>query len=180
MTQIRKTYDKVKTDLLVDLAIFMAFLIAMDPHSTGIAIHEWLSIAFGAAVLVHLLLHWSWIVGVTRRFFSRISRQARTNYILNLALFIDMTVIIFTGLMISESALPALGIQVTPGFLWRRLHSASADFSLFLLGLHVALHWRWIVATCKRYLLAPFMPRKLAGSQLPAAQLASTKEEVQS
>lgn len=162
MTQHRKTYDKVKTDLLVDLAIFVAFLIAMDPRSTGIAIHEWLSIAFGAAMLVHLLLHWTWVANITRRIFGAVSRQARINYILNVALFIDMTVIIFTGLMISEAALPALGIQGARSFFWRGLHSASADFALVLIGLHIALHWRWIVATFRRYLVAPFIPGRLA------------------
>lgn len=134
----------------------------MDPHATGIAIHEWLSIALGVAVMVHLLLHWTWIVSITRRIFSVVSRQAKTNYILNVFLFINMTVILFTGLMISELALPALGIQLEPGIFYRRLHSLAADFSLILLGLHIALHWRWIVATLKRYLVIPLLPSRLA------------------
>ncbi len=170
MTAIRKRYDKIKTDLLVDASIFLAFLIAMDPRSTGIAIHEWLSIAFGAAIILHLLLHWSWIAATTRRFLTNVARGARVNYILNSLLFIDFTIIIFTGVMISEAALPALGIRLEAGFFWRRLHSISADFSLWLLGMHVALHGRWIVAALKRYLFGFRLPRRSVPAAVPVVE----------
>lgn len=150
----RKT-SPVKTNYLVDVAIFIAFLIAMDPRLTGLAIHEWLSIAFGAAIVTHLVLHWKWLVATTKRFFSKLPRTSRINYALNTLLFIDMTVLIFTGLMISEAALPALGIRLSEGFAYRQLHDLTANLALILLGLHVALHWKWIVSTTKRYIIQP-------------------------
>ena len=155
-----KTIDKVKTDLLVDLAIFVAFLITMDPRSSGVAVHEWLSLALTVAVLVHLLLHWNWIVFVTRRFLSKAPRRSRINYILNTLLFIDSTVIVFTGLMISEAVLPSFGIRLESSFLWGRLHDLSANLALFLIGLHLAFHWRWIVSTSKRYVTRFFAPAR--------------------
>jgi hypothetical protein len=36
------TPSQTKTKLWLDIAIFIAFLIAMEPHSSGLAIHEWL------------------------------------------------------------------------------------------------------------------------------------------
>ena len=51
-----------KVNLIVDSIVFIAFLIVTAPHFTGIAIHEWLGIAFGAGITTHLLLHWQWIV----------------------------------------------------------------------------------------------------------------------
>ena len=60
---------------------------------------------------MHLLLHWAWIAGVTRRFFQRVQGAARLNYLLNTLLFIDVTLIIFTGVMISEVALPLFGLR---------------------------------------------------------------------
>ncbi len=147
--------NSTKLNYLIDLVIFVAFLLAMDPRTTGIAIHEWLSIAFAAAVIVHLLLHWQWIAAVTRRFLGRVARTARLNYILNTLLFIDTTIVIFTGLMISEAALPLFGIRLSRDFFWRWLHSFSADAALVLLGLHIALHWKWVVETTTRYLWKP-------------------------
>ncbi len=160
MTSQPKKLNINKTNLLLDIAVFIAFLFAMDPRTTGIAIHEWLSIAFGAAMIVHLLLHWKWIVTVTQRFFRKIATKARLNYVLNVLFFIDMTLVIFTGIMISEAALPALGIRLQENFTWRFLHSFTADFSVVILGLHTALHWKWIVDSFKRYLIQPFIPAR--------------------
>jgi hypothetical protein len=177
MQTVRKRNDKTRTDFLVDAAIFLAFLIAMDPRSSGIAIHEWLSIAFAAAAIVHLL-HWNWIAATTRKLLGRVPRQARVNYILNILLFIDVTLIMFTGVMISEAALPALGIRMQPDFLWRRLHSVTADLSLILLGLHLATHWRWIVATIKRYVFGfSLRPRKAARVSVPASATVPVRME---
>lgn len=143
------------TKFSIDLAIFVAFLLVLDPRATGIAIHEWLALSAAAAVLVHLLLNWNWIVGLTRRFFRQITWRARINYILNWLLFIDGVVIILTGLMISRVVMPSLGIQLGDGHFWKTLHSLSAGWFIFILGLHVALHWGWIVNVIKTFILQP-------------------------
>ena len=143
------------TKLLVDTLAFFGFLIAMDPRSTGIAIHEWLSLAGIGAIIIHLLLNWNWIVEITRRFFKKVAGRSRLNYILNIALFIDMTLIMFTGIMISEVAIPFLGITLPQSFTLRALHSTAADLFTPILGLHLALHWSWLVNTIKRFIVQP-------------------------
>jgi hypothetical protein len=150
-----KTKNQTKTKLVIDMIIFVVFLIAMDPRSSGIAIHEWLTTAALAALAVHLLLNWDWIVQITRRFLGKTNNQARINYILNWLLFIDGTVIMLSGFMISESLLPALGIALPRNFAWRSLHDLSSNLFLVLLGLHTALHWSWIVDAFKRYIFQP-------------------------
>lgn len=157
-TPKRKT-NPVKVNYLVDLTIFTAFLVAFDPHSTGMAVHEWLGIAFGAAAVVHLLLHWKWLVASTRRLLGKLPRRTRLNYALNAMLFVAMTLLIFSGLMISEVALPAVGLRLSESFAWRSLHFQAADAALILLGLHVALHWKWIAGTTRRYVIAPIVAR---------------------
>ncbi len=147
---MRTFWTPSRINLAIDLSIFIAFLIAMAPRTSGIAIHEWLSIAFGAAIIAHLLLHWQWIVQVTRRLFGHVAVSARINHLLNVLLFIDLTVVILSGLLISEAALPALGIQVERGGAWRGLHDLSANAFMLLIGLHIALHWHWIVRTVGR------------------------------
>lgn len=139
--------------LVIDVGIFIAFLLVMEPRLTGITIHEWLSVAGSAAFIVHLLLNWNWIVEITRRFFGKVSGQARVNYVLNWLLFIDGVLIMLSGLLISEVVLPAFGMRLEMGFFWRRLHSLTADAFVLILGLHIALHWRWIISTTKRCLL---------------------------
>ena len=147
--------SQTKTKLVIDIIIFFIFLIAMDPRSSGIAIHEWLATSAIAALVVHLLLSWDWIVNITRRFAGRVNSTSRINYILNWLLFIDGTVIMLSGFMISESLLPFLGIQLPRGFAWRSIHDMTANFFLLLLGVHTALHWSWIVDAFKRYIFQP-------------------------
>ena len=143
-----------RTKLFLDIALFAVFLITMDPHFSGLAIHEWLSLAAAGVVIVHLLLSWEWIVNVTKRLFGKVGGgAAKVNYILNWLLFIDGILIMLSGIMISEAVMPTLGISLPMNFAWRRLHDMSANLSLIIMGLHLAMHWNWIVTTFKRIFL---------------------------
>lgn len=167
--QISSTLNSTKINLLVDGVIFAAFLAASAPHFTGMAIHEWLGIGFGALIVTHLLLHWSWLAATTRRIFTSAPRAARINFALNTLLFIAVTLIVFTGLMISETALPLLGLQTAPNMLWKRVHTLAADFAVLLVGLHIALHWGWITSAAKRYIVIPVAGAlRLTGAPRPS------------
>lgn len=150
-----KSKNQTKTKLVIDIAIFIAFLIAMDPRSSGIAVHEWLAVSALAAIVVHLLLSWDWIVQTSRRIIGKANNQTRINYILNWAMFIDVTMLMLSGLVISKVVMPSLGINLPQGFAWRSLHDLSANVFLLLLGLHTALHWNWVADTFKRYIFQP-------------------------
>ena len=146
---------QTRTKWVLDLALFIGFLIAMEPRSTGIAIHEWFTLAALGTILIHLLLNWDWLAQVTRRFFGQVSGRSRLNYILNWLLFIDGILLMLTGIMISEHVVPALGFSLPVGFAWRRLHDMSANLGLILLGFHTALHWGWIVKAFRTYVVQP-------------------------
>ena len=146
---------QTKTKWILDVAIFIGFLIAMEPRSTGIAIHEWFTLSALGATLVHLLLNWEWLAQVTTRFLAKISGRSRLNYVLNWSLFIDGILLMLSGILISEHAIPALGLHLPEAFAWRRLHDMSANFGLLLLGLHTALHWSWIVNAFNAYIVQP-------------------------
>lgn len=152
--------SSTRVNLWVDAVLFGAILLVLSPHFTGFTIHEWLGIALGGGILTHLLLHWDWVVATLRRFFGRLPLQARFNLLLNSALFIDLVVVTFTGLMISRDALPLLGITVPGGLVWRGLHTTSANFSLVLAALHVAVHWKWIATALRNYVWAPLFNRR--------------------
>ena len=103
----------------------------------------------------HLLLDWNWVVGLTKKLFRKVAFKARLNYILNWLFFIDGVIVMWSGILISEIALPLFGIQPVGGHTWKTIHSVSADISLFILAIHTALHWDWIVTVVKRYLIQP-------------------------
>ena len=155
MNNTKRKTNPTKVNLFLDAAIFVAFLLALDPRLTGIAIHEWLGLAGAAAVVVHLLLHWEWIVGVTRRFLGRTSGAARLNYVVDVLFFIDLVVISLSGLMVSQALLPLLGLAAPGGAFWLVAHALSADLAVVLVAVHAALHWKWIVNAVRRYVLRP-------------------------
>lgn len=166
-------------NLWLDSALFAALMLALAPALTGLAIHEWLSLALAVAAVVHLLLHWAWIAAAVRRFFGRLSGQARVNLALNSLLFIDFVVVTFTGLLISREALPLFGLTLTGGRTWEGLHRQSADLLVFIAGLHVALHWKWILSATKRYLIGPILNvgRKPAVQANPVPTTAAIRRE---
>lgn len=111
-TNSARRWSSNKVNLWFDIAIFIAALLAPVMTFTGLAIHEWLGIGLGLAIVTHLLLHWQWIAQTTKRFFGRTNWTARLNYLVNSLFFIDLTIIVVTGLLMSEVALRQLGITL--------------------------------------------------------------------
>lgn len=144
-----------KTNLWVDIAIFVGFLVAYEAHLTGIAWHEWLSIALTLVILLHLVLHWDWIVQVGKRFFHKFFHSSRLDFVVDALLFVMFVLVMVSGIAISRSVLAMLGLRINASPTWRFLHSWSANLSVFLLALHFALHWKWIVNALQRVILRP-------------------------
>ena len=134
----------------LDILIFFAFVIDMNVRLTGLAIHEWLGLALGVVMLIHLLFHWEWIVCTVKKLLKAMSGLHRFKSILNILLFVDFVILGMTGVMISEVVMASLGIQTARNAFWRWLHVASADWAIYLTGLHLAINWRWVVVTLKR------------------------------
>jgi hypothetical protein len=44
-----------KINLVMDSLTFIAFLVALEPGLTGVVIHEWLSLALAATLVLHII-----------------------------------------------------------------------------------------------------------------------------
>ena len=151
----RKEIMSTKTNLILDLTMLGAFLAVSNPHLTGITVHEWLAVSLAGAVITHLLLHWNWIVNVGKEFFKKLWHQSRLNFVVNTLFFIAMTGTLFGGLMISQSVLSTLGIQLAVSGAWKSIHFLMSDVSVIMLGVHFALHLKWVGTHINRYILNP-------------------------
>ncbi|MEZ4593680.1 MAG: cytochrome b/b6 domain-containing protein [Chloroflexota bacterium] len=161
----KKRWSQTLKNYWLDIALFLAFIVDMNTRFTGISIHEWLGIGFGIALIYHLLLHWDWIISISKRLFRRLPGGQRLRYVINLVLFVDMVILTMTGIWISEVALRQLGITVAPNFFWRRLHEMTADLAIWLVALHLALDWKWIVNTTRRYVWQPLTRKRQPARQ---------------
>ncbi|WP_322489696.1 DUF4405 domain-containing protein [Chloroflexus sp.] len=137
-------------NFLIDGAMFIAFLIATAPRFSGLAIHEWLSLALAAALITHVLLHWQWIVTIGKRLLAKTTWRSRLNYLLNALLFLAFTITVASGVLMSREALPLFGITMPRDRTLEILHRQASDLTVIILGLHVAIHWSWIVGMFRR------------------------------
>lgn len=163
-----------KLNLYLDLALCLAFIVEMEEHFTGLHNHELLGLGLGIAILIHVALHWDWVVSITKRFFSKLFHESRLNYGLNLALLIDMIVIVATGVLISRT----LGLQLGVPESVQSLHLLASHLSLVLIGLHVALHWKWIITHVQKYLV-PARASQQVSTQLVKQSVRSARHETQ-
>src|SRR5512135_1984630 len=97
-------------------------MVAMEPRSTGITIHEWFTMAAVGTLIVHFVLHWDWFIRLTSRFLVKLFHSSRLNYLLAIAIFFGFTAIMVSGLMISENVVPTMGLHPESRFAWRRIH----------------------------------------------------------
>jgi hypothetical protein len=146
----------LKTNFWLDALIFAGFLAALQPRLTGIAIHEWLTLAATATLVLHVVLHWDWAVGITKKFFSNLFHVSRLNYLVDTLLFATFTVVMTSGLVISRVVMPTFGFQTVPSRAWLEIHNASSNLTLLLTALHFALHWSWVKNTFNRLIVTPF------------------------
>lgn len=156
-----------KLKLGIDIGVLGGFLVATEPRLTGISVHEWFSLALGAALLTHVLLHWTWIAALVTRFFKKLWHVSRLKFVLDVLLFTAFITIFLSGVMISEAVLPALGIRLAESGAWKFIHAGSVNVALALIGLHIALNWRWLVHTVSRHIIAPLRSRRLPVITLP-------------
>ena len=142
---------RTRLDFWFDGALLAAYTLAYSLGFTGLAVHEWLGLGIGLALLLHLTLHWDWVVRTTRRLLSRSGRD-RGIWLVNLALLLAMTLCVLSGVLISRIALYQLGISVPGTAFWVSLHDTTAKLTLALVPVHVALRWRWILSVGRRVL----------------------------
>jgi hypothetical protein len=147
----RRVALRTRFDIWFDLVLLLAFTVAYSYGYTGDIIHEWLGIGIAVALLLHLTLHWDWVIRTTRRMLNPRGHD-KLIWGVNLALLLAMTLCIASGILISRIALPYVGIYPLGGPFWSRLHLLSAQVTLWLVPVHLALRWRWLLRVGRRLL----------------------------
>jgi hypothetical protein len=142
---------RTRLDFWFDAAILAGYMVAYSYGFTGVVIHEWLGIGLGVALLLHLTLHWDWVVRTTRRLVSPRGHD-KLIWLVNLLLMVAMVLCVASGIAISRVALPELGIYPLQTPFWYRLHVLTAEVTVGLVPVHVALRWRWIAGVGRRVL----------------------------
>lgn len=148
--------------LMLDTLLLVLAVVLQALRFTGLALHEWLGLIIAPLLLIHLAVQWQWIVATWRRARAQGQRRAQFNLLLNGLLFVFMVVAIFSGVLASEVLTPHIGLAAGRKPIWSDLHSFTTNTLVALVGLHVALNWRWIASALRVHVFQRTSHAKLA------------------
>jgi len=135
---------------ILNILLAIVFLLLMDPRSFyGLSFHEWAGLIIVLFFFLHKFVNWGWIKKLTVRFFNKVPGKARLNYVIDILLLAGITLITLSGIAISRTIdFSWLNLSGSQGF-WRIMHTSSSLLVLALFGVHLGLHWRWILQRLK-------------------------------
>ncbi len=136
---------------IVDAILLVGYCIAVWLDLTGLELHQWLGVGVVLLAGYHLLTHMDWVTAVTRRLFSKTNPRVRLYYLINILMLGSFGVIGITGILIStwlNLTLESLDILIA-------IHKWTSYLTLAVVGIKLALHWRWIVNVAGKLFAAP-------------------------
>ena len=134
---------------VLDGLLLVVFLLLMDPRSFyGLTFHEWVGLAIGAFFVLHIVLSWSLVKRITLGLFGAVrQKRPRVNCVLDVLLLFLMGLAIVSGLAIARTMdVSWMGFSRDSMLFWRTLHTSSSMIALVALGIHLGLHWSWVLA----------------------------------
>lgn len=132
----------------------LANIIVLFERATWDDLHTWSGIVMISVVLIHLTLHWSWVVSMTRRTWKALRGQAspmngrgRFNLIINIIVALGFLLCAVSGIYLLF--VPGGRGAVDPQILfsritWDLIHTWSAVILIVAALIHFAIHWSWV------------------------------------
>lgn len=139
---------KTVLKIFLDIVMTICFVLLMNLPATGLVFHEIAGIAVFVFIVIHLILNFSWLKGIAINLFlkkNEVNTKTKLMYALNIGLFVSITIIVVTGIMISTYLFPST--SASP--LVTLIHKGASFVALGLIGIHVALHLKYLVAAFK-------------------------------
>ncbi len=127
------------------------FVLLLNTFVTGLDFHEIAGLIILGLFIIHNLLNWRWIVGITKNLFNGKSK-AKTIiiYIVDFLLMICMVLTVLSGIFISKVLFTSLVVSNVE--FWSYIHKPIAYVCLILISIHLGLHWKYIMASFKKML----------------------------
>lgn len=128
--------------IILDVGMAVLLFLMYRSRAISLTFHEAGGLAVCGLFVIHKLLNWKWIAGVTRKLFSKtLPARTRLGYLVDFALLLSVGFIAVSGVMISEALFPQIAAK---GMLWKSGHYFASAISLILVGVHIGLHWSFL------------------------------------
>ncbi len=140
MESKRKNSKKNFLLLLVDAVLLGGFWVVNQVRLTGIAFHEWFGIALGLILILHLVMHWRWVVNNVKKFFKRSCLVQHLKLVLDIFGFAAFFTIIISGVLISRSVLPTMGLTGLHSRSLKMIHVTATNLTIAMIAAHLLLN----------------------------------------
>jgi hypothetical protein len=140
-------------------------------RGTWADLHTWFGIAMIIAATVHIMIHWNWIVNMTKRVVQeivvrerRLNGRSRFNIGINIAIGLSFLITALSGIYLLFIPGGSHGVA-DPAFLfnratWDLIHTWAGIILIDAAIVHFAIHWRWVLKVTGKMLrsLNPVTP----------------------
>jgi hypothetical protein len=124
-------------------------------------LHIWFGILMIAAAIVHIIVHWKWIIRMLRQIFyevvlheMRLNNRSRMNVLINAALGSGFILAAISGIYLlfvpgGRNAFP------DPNFIlsrpvWDLVHTWSGIWMIVAAVVHFSIHWKWVTKVTRK------------------------------
>jgi len=159
---------KLKNTVKIVLDVIMAilFVLMFKKNIISLSFHEIGGLFIFVLFAVHLILNYKWVIGVTKKLFSKnLPVKTKINWIINALLLVSFGVICISGIFISKVLFAG---KFNSGFQWRQIHYFASAFALILTGVHLGLNWGFVMGMFKKVVKIPPRAAKIASIVLLA------------
>ena len=142
---------------------YYGIVILFERH-TWSEIHIWTGVIATIVILIHVPLHWGWIVNMTRRMVKELlgkdqnlNARSRFNVLINVLVGLSFFVSAITGIyLLFVPGGPRMAVT-DPMILfsrttWDLIHTWSSVVVTLAAVVHFAIHWKWVVKVTRKIL----------------------------
>lgn len=149
-------------------------IVIFDRH-TWDDLHTWIGITMIAVALVHLYIHWSWVVSMARRIWKELAGsgysmnwRGRWNLILNGLVALSFLLAAVSGIYFLF--FPDGHGAADPNILasrstWDLIHTWSGVLFIGGAVIHFAIHWKWVTKVTSRLVRTGYAAKDYKHSQ---------------
>ncbi|MBN1449575.1 MAG: DUF4405 domain-containing protein [Anaerolineales bacterium] len=146
-------------------------IVVLFSRTTWDLIHTWAGVVMIAIAAIHIPMHWSWILTMTKRIFKIMLGQCQGMNVRGQFNLIINGVVGLSGLIVAISSLYFLffpggqgasartAILIFSRPVWDVIHTWSGVIMIAATVLHFAIHWRWILKVAGKLLIEPIQFR---------------------
>ena len=153
-------------------------LVILFTRHTWSDIHTWGGLAMIAVAVIHIPLHWAWIVSMTKKIAAELfansapmNLRGRFNLYINITIASAFLLTAVSGIyfwLVPEAAHGAAAASASTfifsNITWDLIHTWAGIILIAAAILHFAIHWKWVTKVTRSVISTPLSPAQTVTS----------------